>query len=271
MKRIAVTISIVCVCLASLAGPATATVAVVGGLTRQVTLQPGSSVEGRIVVRNLGDKPQEVEFHQTDYLFRADGKTTYGETGSVTRSSAPWINIFPQQVTVPPGGSDSVSYIINVPEDAHLCGTFWSVVMVQPVTSELLEPPKPEEGEVHIGIRTVMRHAIQMVIHIGDTGERALRFASRQLLVANDKRILQLDVENVGERWLVPQVWAELYDQQGQSVGRFEGGQFRTYPGCSARFRIDLSDVPVGSYKALVVADCGGAEVFGAQYDVEFP
>ena len=53
-------------------------------------------------------------------------------------------------------------------------------------------------------------------------------------------------------------------------MGRFEAGRMGIYPGCSARFRIDLSGLPAGRYKAIVVADCGDENVFGAQYDLEF-
>jgi len=271
MKRSVLAAWVVGAALVALVGPAVAGVTVIGGLTRQVTLQPGGSAEGRILLYNNGDQPQEVKVYQTDYLFYADGKNVYGEPGSVARSSAPWITLFPQQVTVPAGGNDSVSYVIRVPQDEKLRGTYWSMVMVEPIAPETLEPPKPEEGKIKIGIRTVMRYAVQIVVNIGDTGERKLRFADRQILMQEGKRLLQLDIENVGERWLVPLLWVELYDPQGKSVGRFEGGRLRTYPGCSVRFRIDLHEVPAGQYKALVVADCGGDDVFGAQYDLELP
>jgi hypothetical protein len=47
-------------------------------------------------------------------------------------------------------------------------------------------------------------------------------------------------------------------------VGRFEGGTHRLYPGTTARFPADLVGVRDATYKALIVADCGGDDVFGA-------
>ncbi len=252
------------------AGTASASaVFVIGGLTREATLQPGGRTEGRIILRNNSNEPQEVKVYQTDYLFWADGRNEYGEPGSTPRSNAPWIVHTPQQLTVPPKGTGSVDYALQVPAQEGLSGTSWSVLMVEPIAAETLEPPKAEEGKVTIGIRTVMRYAIQMVTHIGDTGARELKFADKQLIVEKEKRLLRLDLENTGERWLVPQVWAELYDEQGTSLGRFEGGRFRIYPGCSVRYQIDLSEVPPGKYRALIVADNGDEYVFGAQYDLE--
>lgn len=248
-----------------------AEVSVIGGLTREVTLDPGGRTEGRIILRNAGDEPQEVKVYQTDYRFWADGRNEYGEPGGVPRSNARWITHSPQQLTIPPRATESVYYTIQAPAQEGLCGTYWSMLMVEPIAAETLEPPQPEEDRVTIGIRTVMRYAIQMVTHIGDTGVRELKFADKQLIVEGEKRALRLDLENTGERWLVPRVWVELYDEQGTSLGRFEGGQFRIYPGCSVRYQIDLSEVPPGKYRALIVADNGDEYVFGAQYDLELP
>jgi len=244
-------------------------VSVVGGLTREVSLQPGSKTEGRIILRNGTDKPQQVKVYQTDYLFWADGRNEYGEPGTTPRSNARWITHTPQQLTIPPKSTESVYYTIQVPAQEDLKGTYWSMLMVEPLAGESLEPPKAEEGKVAIGVRSVMRYAIQMVTHIGDTGTRDLKFQDRQLVVDGGKRLLRLDLENTGERWLKPLVWMELYDEQGASMGRFEGGRFRIYQGCSARYLIDLSEVPAGRYKALIVADNGDEHVFGAQYELE--
>ena len=81
---------------------------------------------------------------------------------------------------------------------------------------------------------------------------------------------MQVDIENTGQRWLRPYLWAELYDDTGRYIGRFENGRKRIYPGTSVRYKVDLSDVPKGIYKALVVADCGGDYVFGAERTLKF-
>ncbi len=82
---------------------------------------------------------------------------------------------------------------------------------------------------------------------------------------------MQVDIENIGERLLKSFLWAELYDEEGSYVGRFEAGEFhiRIYPGTSVRYRVDLSQVPKGAYRALVVADCGGEDIFGVTYTLE--
>ena len=67
---------------------------------------------------------------------------------------------------------------------------------------------------------------------------------------------------NTGERVIRPLVWTELYDEQGNLAGRFEGGQRWIFPECSCRFEIPFQGVKAGEYKALVIADGGEDEAF---------
>jgi len=250
---------------AALAGP----VSVLGRLTRQATLQPGGKSEGTIVLRNNTDEPREVRVYQTDYLFYADGRNIYGEPGSVARSNSSWIAFAPRQVVVAAKATSSVHYTIQVPQEPGLAGTYWSMLMVEPLAEGSLDPPEPEKGKLKVGIRTVIRYGIQFVTHIADSGKSDIRFRDKRLLINDGKQILQLDIQNTGESWLRPLVWAQLYDEHGASMGRFDAGRLRLYPGCSARFRIDLSELsqlPAGNYTALIVADNGDEHVFGAQY-----
>lgn len=241
-------------------------ISIIGGMTRQATVQPGSKIEGKVFLRNTSDKPGQVKIYQTDYLFYANGKSLYGDPGKTPRSNASWITYTPHQFTIPPKEIASVYYTIQVPEDPKLFGTYWSMLMVEPIATDSLEMPSTKEGEVRVGIHTVMRYAIQMVTSIGETGARNIRFADKQILTDGSKRVLQMDIENVGERWLNPMVWAEIYDENGLSLGRFEGNRMRLYPECSGRFQIDLSQLAKGDYNALVVADNGDEHVFGSQY-----
>ena len=86
----------------------------------------------------------------------------------------------------------------------------------------------------------------------------------------NGKRILQVDVENTGELWIRPEVYVELFDDKGVSKGKFPGVRYRLYPGTSIRQMIDLSSVGSGTYKAIVVVDAGGEDVYGAEYTLKF-
>jgi len=252
----------------ALASPAAAGVSVLGGLTYEMTLKPGGEYEGTIQLLNSGDEPAQVRIFQTDYSFFSDGRTYYGEPGTTPRSNAGWLNVSPSRVTIPPKETVSIYYVAKAPDDPALTGTYWSVIMIEPLAETGSPNIKSQDGKVTLGLQTVIRYAVQIITNIGETGNSAMRLADNRLLHRDGKTILQADIENVGDRWMSPAVYAEFYDKDGRSVGRYESGKQRVFPSCSVRHLFDLTAVPVGSYTALFVFDNGDDRVFGATYEV---
>ena len=271
MKHITLLMAI-CVLLACVpahaGGPS---IDVVGGLTRLASVKPGSTVEGKILVRNTGNAPGDVKVFLTDYLFYADGVNKYDEPGTNPRSNAAWITFTPRQFTVPANNTVAVQYAIQVPADPKLVGTYWSMLMIEPIPPGALDAPTNEKDKVKVGVQTVLRYGMQMITDFPDTGSCSVKFSRQQLVKEDNKLSLLLDIDNTGERYLTPAVWAELFDGQGISLGRFEGGRLRLYPGCSGRFRIDLSQLSKSKYDALLVADNGDDHVFGTQLKLDIP
>ncbi|MEW5768089.1 MAG: hypothetical protein AB1797_10795 [bacterium] len=241
----------------------------VGELTYERSAQVGETYQGVIFIRNRDEEPQEVKVYQTDYLFFFDGTNTYGEPGKAPRSNANWITFSPKRLTIPPKEASGVNYTIKVPDNETLEGTYWSMLMVEGISKNSPEFSKPEKEEVKLYIREVVRYGVQMVTHIGNTGTRSLKFVNTQFLKEAERKILQMDIENIGERWLNPFLWTELYDEKGSYIGRFEDKRQRIYPGTSVRYKVDLSQVVQGQYKALVVAEAGDDDVFGATYTLK--
>lgn len=249
--------------------PSEGSIGVNGGLTRQSDVEPGGSYEGVIVIRNTDDKPVDVKVFQTDYTFTASGVTTYGEPGKSDRSNASWISFIPHQVTIPARDIASVYYTVNVPKKTDLSGTYWSVLMVEPVDAQQVTLPKGKQTKVNVGIRVVSRYAVQVVTNIGDTGVRDVKMSDARIAVCLNDPSIEFDLENTGERWLDPTVWIDLYDSKGASLGRKECNRMRLYPGCSGRYRADLGELPKGEYQAMMIADNGDENVFGSQIKIE--
>lgn len=247
---------------------ASAGVAVVGELARTSNVKPGGVFDGVILVANHGTEPADVRVSQSDYSFEASGANNYAEPGTSPRSNARWITITPSLLKLAPGETQSVRYKGVVPTDPTLRGTFWSMVMVEP-SSAAVATPENQPGKIAVGLQTKIRFAVQLVTELGQGGTRSLKVLEKAIVKADGKRTLQLDIGNDGERVLIPTVSAELFDEKGTPVGRFEGGRARIYPDCSVRAQIDLSKVPSGKYVAMVLLDNGDAQVMGAQYDLE--
>ena len=254
--------------LVATVAPTFASVAVVGSLVRQYNPKPGDVFEGIILLKNTGDEPVEMGVGQTDYLFAADGSNHYDKPGAHARSNAGWLSVSPSRTVVAPQSTVSVYYKGKVPTSSDLRGTYWSMIMVEPI--DVPTPVvKDDKEKVVVGIRTIMRYAVQIVTEIGASGTESLSVLEKRLVVNDGKKVLELDVTNSGERVQVPTLWAEFYNAEGVSIGRFEGGRWRIYPTCSVRYKVDLADIPAGKYTAMVVMDTGGEYVTGAQYSLE--
>jgi len=245
-------------------------VSIIGGLTHQQSAAPGQNYKGSIVLRNTSTEPQEVKIYQTDYRFCFDGSNHYGPPGVQERSNADWISFNPHRLIISPNDVATINYTVNVPTDANLTGTYWSMLMVEGVPKSSRESSQAEPGKTKLGITQITRYGIQMITHIGLTGEPKLQFLDTKVCKGENKRIMQVDVENVGQRWLRPVLWVELYDEKGGHIGRFEGQKKRIFPNTSVRYKVDLSNVEKGDYKALVLADGGGDYIFGANYTLKF-
>lgn len=257
--------------------PLKAQVTVVGELSHDIDVKPGEKYDGTIQLRNETNEPQEAKIYQTDYTFRYDGTNDYGEPGKLPRSNAKWISFSPSYVILPPQGTTSIGFTVTVPYDTGtgvkpFIGTYWSMLMVEGITKGSRESSLPTDTKKpHMSISQTIRYGIQIATHIANTGVKKINFLDTKIVSEKPgERILQVDIENVGDIGFHPDVYVELFDAKGVSLGKFPGIAFRIYPGTSARERIDLSKVPGGTYKAMIVVDAGGDDIFGAQHTLKF-
>ncbi len=247
-----------------------AQVGILNGLTQEKVCKPGEAFQSFITIRNYGREPQDVRIYQTDYAFTFDGKSYYDPPGKAPRSNAGWIAIGHKQMTIAGASHADVRFSVKVPDDPGLVGTYWSVIMVEGVAKAQAAPPGTPQKEPSVGINQVVRYAVQIVTQIGDSGSLQLKFLKTELLQDNGRKTLHVDVENTGERWLRPVASLELYHQNGELAGKFEGERLRIFPETSVRFSFDVSRVAEGRYKALVMLDNKDSHVFGAQYTLDF-
>lgn len=254
-----------CLCVAWRAIPALAGVTPEGEATQVRVAQAGESYRGSIAIRNAGLAVAQVKLYQTDYAFFADGKNQFDAPGTLARSNAAWLRLNREQLTIAPGSVESVDYEVQVPVEAGLSGTYWSVVMVQEL------PAAEAAGSPRTGVKLqqTLRHAIQVITEMGESGHSNIAFSNARLLHDGARREFDVDLANTGERWLRTDVWLELHDAQGRVVGRFAAPRRRTFPGTSVRNRMELTSAPAGKYLGLLVADGGRNELFGMQIELD--
>ncbi|MEP6999958.1 MAG: hypothetical protein ABI969_05740 [bacterium] len=243
-----------------------AQIAVVGSTVEEHTAAPGQTYEGTILVRNLTTEPQTVKVYQTDYRFFADGTSHFDAAASTPRSNATWIKPSASMMIVPPNGEMTLGYTITVPAIDSLRGTFWSALMVEGAPTA-----PPASANKQVGLGSVVRYAVQLATHLPATGSRKVAFANQTLAAdSTGHRVVELEVENIGDRGYRPSIWVELYDASGTLRGRREQQRGLLYPGTSLKQRFVFDTLPAGSYKAVIFADTGDDAVFAAQYKLEF-
>lgn len=240
------------------------------GLSYENATFPGGCLEGCIPLRNNCGKPLKVKITHVDYHFNAKGENFFDPLGSVDRSNGLWMSLnIPTFLEIAPHSISNIRYKIKVPPNPSLEGSYWSVLLVQP--QDQLEENWNTSALNHVGIRTVVQYGVHIITNVGSNGKAELKVLHKEIHAEGCEKWLTLDVENCGSLWVDPAVWLQLFDSKGCNLGRYKGDTNRLYPKCSARYRIDLSSVPPGSYKSLLVLDYGGNGVFGAKYDLEIP
>lgn len=251
-------------------GQAIYAVEVIGELTRIISIVPGGEHEGKIVIKNNSDLPEDIRITQSDYMFSAEGGGVFGKPGSESRSNALWIAVTPDHVTLSSQEKTSIAFRIKVPSKNTLKGTYWSLINVDPIPEGTLEPFRKETtDQLRIGLQTVIGYGVQIITNVGDISGGSLQFSNPELILKDPDYIFMLNVGCTGDSMLIPDTWMDLYDSKGGHVKKVTGGAFFVYPGCSRTLKLPLGKLEKGLYKALLIADCGNDQVFGGQYELE--
>ena len=242
---------------------------VTSGLTNTHEVSPGSSVSGKIILDNSTDTPTKVRVYQTDYFFNAAGDTKYDPVGSQSRSNGTWITLGGSEiVTVLPKSQFELPYTIQVPEKLNAIGTYWSVVMLEPLDeTDVRVAPPTAEGTLNI--KQIFRYAVQVITNVQSGSSKAsLAFADPKIERDMDGKYgLSVTLLNDGEIVQRPNVYAEVYNSAAGLVGRVEGTEGKVYPGTSVRQQFVFPVLPDGSYQVLVVSDNGDQNVYGVRYN----
>lgn len=252
-----------------------AQIAVRSSLVDDHDAAPGATYEGTITIENLTDQPQQARVSLRDYHFDHTGSNAFDEPGTLARSNAAWIQFQPSVVTIPPEQREEVQYTVQVPtqagENGSPTGTYWSVLMVEPIAPGSAASTLEDEGDDQhrFGVRQVTRFGVQIATHIRGTGRPNVEVLSANLQREAETPRLIVNLRNTGSALTRPSVKLEVYDASGAVVLRTEAEPNRLYPGTSVRHTLTLEDLGTGTYEALVLVDAGDDQVSGRQYTLE--
>jgi hypothetical protein len=255
--------------LALAAAPALAhgQIAVLGNGVEEHAAHPGETYSGTLRLRNQGSEPADARIDLRDYSFAADGSSRFDPPGSTPRSNARWVAFSPAQVHLAPGAEATVGYTVTVP-DGVAPGTSWSILMVTTIARGAPESAEPAGGRVRVGLQATLRYGTQIATTVAGPAPR-VAFANAHAFAGARGKVLEFDVANAGDVAYRPELRVEVFDAAGQKVASLGSRRGLLYPGSSLRQRFELGALPPGTYQALVVADTGGDQLFGAQYRLQ--
>lgn len=236
-----------------------------GSLVYKYTAQKGETYSTVVKIHNTGDTDQEVRIYQRDYLYNSEGASFYNEPGGNKRSNAPWTQFGPKTMLLKGQETQDIQFEITVPQNDSLVGTYWSVLMVEGVSQ--LDP----NARGQLNINTSIRYAIQFITNIGVTGTGELEFQKPGLVTEGSQQFFDFILLNTGERLISPDVSMELFNAEtGESVKVIKLPKNGMYPTTSTKWKFPLDGLPTNkTYKAIVVADGSGDDVFGIEYTIE--
>ena len=247
-------------------------ITVTGALIVERNAAPGETYQGVITLRNTTNTAQTATLSLADYRFNASGSNSFDPPGAHARSNTPWITLSQQAVSVPPQGTQLVNYTVTVPiSDATYvlgatagpplsAGSYWSVVLV-----EGEDRSKAPADSSALTITPKIRFAVQLVTHVGQTGECRLAFGNPRVQTGS----MVVDVTGQGTRACRPNLKLEVYDSTGalKHTAALRGSYL--YPETSTRQTFALAALPPGTYSFLVLADVGADKLQGARFQVQ--
>ena len=237
---------------------------VLNGLTHENQGQPGESSRGTIQIQNTAAKEKSVRVYLRDYWFSYTGESRHDPAGTLERSNSGWLTFNPELLNLTPNEMAIIDYEVKIPVNDSLKGTYWSVIMVEGIT-----PPDTTKAAIGVKINMSIRYAVQIVTNIGATGASDMQFLGLELSEENDNNILNVVIENTGERILKPELSLELFDGAGNSAGIIKSDRRKTYPGTSIKVTLNIEGIKPGNYTGVLVADCDEDHIFGTNLSLE--
>lgn len=243
----------------------TASVEIEGSLKQIHKGVVGEVYKGEIKIYNSDKFDQDVKIYQADLMYNYKGATFYDEPVSHNRSNASWMKFSPRTIRLKGGESQYIRYEITIPKSDTVIGTYWSILMVEGVN-----PIDPNQAG-KMNITTLTRYAVQMITELPDPGKGKLEFMEPSLIQEGKKSSLAVDISNLGNHYILPEVSMELFDEKGTSVKVIKASKKGLFPGTSSRYVFDLAGVDSGKkYKAIIVAAGSNEDVFGLEYSLFF-
>lgn len=243
-----------------------ANIVILNGLSHNYKVENGKVYKGKISIENTGSQPQSVKLFLQDFTYQSDGSINYTAPNTNIKTNTGWIKLNTNLLTLKAKEKTEVLYEITIPKQLSDAGSYWSVVIVEPV--ENIKPSNDKQG---INITSIVRYAIQIITDIDtDQAKPDLKFEGIKIEKEDGKSILKVAVANKGNLYCKPTVNIEIYNKKsGEKLGAFSSLAMGLLPQTSKSFHIDISKMPPDKYNAALIATDEEENAFALNVELE--
>lgn len=241
-------------------------IVILNGLTHIYKVENGNVYKGKIALENTGNKPQSVKLFLQDFAYKADGTINYTSLHTNNKTNGDWIKLNTNLITLKSKEKTEVYYEITVPRQLSDPGSYWSVIIVEPV-----EEIKPSDDKAGVNITSVVRYAIQIITdYETDKAKPDLKFESVKIEKEDGKQIAKIAIANNGNLYCKPTASIEIYNRKtGERLGSYTSIAMGLLPNTSKSFYIDISKVPADQYRAVIIATDEDENAFALNVELE--
>lgn len=241
-------------------------IVILNGLSHIYNVENGKVYKGKIAIENTGNKTQSIKLFQQDFSYTSDGTINYVSPYTNERTNADWIKINTNLVTLKAKQKTEVFYEIIIPRTISNPGSYWSVIMVEPV-----EEIKPSDSERGVNITSIVRYAIQIITdYKSENVKPELKFESVKIEKQEGIRNINIAISNYGTLYCKPKASLEIYHHQtNEKIGTFTSLEMGLLPHTSKTFLIDISKLPPEKYNAVLIATDENQNAFALNIELE--
>ncbi|ASK32759.1 hypothetical protein CEY12_12575 [Chryseobacterium sp. T16E-39] len=243
-----------------------ASIVVLNGLTHSYKVENGQVYKGKIALQNTGSTSQNVKIFLQDFSYQSNGSIYYTTPHTNEKTNADWIKLNTTFLTLKAKEKTEVFYEITIPNNLTMAGSYWSVIIVEPV-----EDIKPSDSKQGVNITSIVRYAIQIITdYDSEKVKPDLKFESIKIDKEEGKRILKIAIANHGVIYCKSSASVEIYNRKsGEKVGTFSTQAMGLLPQTSKLFPIDISKMPPDKYNAVIIATDEDENAFALNVELE--
>jgi nucleoid-associated protein YgaU len=214
-------------------------------------LDRGESIDDAVQVINNTDETKTLLIYAVDAKVASGGSFACAQKAEKPIATGSWIDVSRDQVALAPGGKESVSFKLTVPDNA-VPGEQNACIVIQDVKSEPVD-----QGN---GIKLSFRSAIRVAVTVPGEITKELDFTGFDITeLDNDKIRMSTSLRNNGNVSLDTNVQTSMKTLLGNEV-RSAGGQFPILGGSDAQFNFEVDDIFWGGwYKTQATAEYNSA------------